>query len=80
MRFYAYENILRNQPTREQLIPDMVICLGQLPTSKSLRNWLDKIDVKRVVVEPRGINGSTSKKGTLSILTLTPLESLSSEK
>ena len=59
-----YENILRNQPTREQLKPDMVICLGQLPTSKSLRNWLDKIDVKRVVVEPRGINvDPLQKKG-----------------
>ena len=59
-----YENILRNQPTSEQLKPDMVICLGQLPTSKSLRNWLDKIDVKRVVVEPRGINvDPLQKKG-----------------
>ena len=30
--------------------------LGPLPTSKSLRTWLDRVGTKRVIIEPRGIN------------------------
>ncbi len=51
-----YENILRNSKLATILKPDLIICLGPLPTSKSLRTWLDRVGTKRVIIEPRGIN------------------------
>ena len=51
-----YENILRNSKQAKILKPDLVISLGPLPTSKSLRTWLDREQTKRIIIEPRGIN------------------------
>jgi len=51
-----YENILRNLKLAKILKPDFIITLGPLPTSKSLRTWLDREGTKRVIIEPRGIN------------------------
>jgi 2-succinyl-5-enolpyruvyl-6-hydroxy-3-cyclohexene-1-carboxylate synthase len=51
-----YENILRNSKLAKSLKPDLIITLGPLPTSKLLRTWLDHQGIKRVIIEPRGIN------------------------
>ena len=48
----TYDSILR-QTTTAQLIPEVVIQVGELPTSKRLRNWLQEIDVERWVIDQR---------------------------
>ena len=51
-----YENLLRDLHFTEKAIPDLIIVLGPLPTSKTLRRWIDESEAKRIVIEPRGIN------------------------
>ncbi|TAE58441.1 MAG: 2-succinyl-5-enolpyruvyl-6-hydroxy-3-cyclohexene-1-carboxylic-acid synthase [Nostocales cyanobacterium] len=36
----TYDLILRNQKAAQKLIPDIIIQIGEMPTSKELRNWL----------------------------------------
>ncbi|NET02987.1 MAG: 2-succinyl-5-enolpyruvyl-6-hydroxy-3-cyclohexene-1-carboxylic-acid synthase [Sphaerospermopsis sp. SIO1G1] len=36
----TYDIILRNHKNAQQLLPDIVIQIGEMPTSKELRNWL----------------------------------------
>ncbi len=48
----TYDLILRNQQLAQQLKPDMVIQIGELPTSKELRAWLDKAQPQRWVIDP----------------------------
>ena len=48
----TYDSILR-QPAAQKLIPEVVIQVGELPTSKQLRNWLKDIDVPRWVIDAR---------------------------
>jgi 2-succinyl-5-enolpyruvyl-6-hydroxy-3-cyclohexene-1-carboxylate synthase len=38
----TYDCILRNEQLASQLTPDIVIQIGELPTSKQLRNWLEQ--------------------------------------
>ena len=47
----TYDAILR-QP-EAQLVPEVVIQVGELPTSKQLRNWLEYIDVERWIIDSR---------------------------
>ncbi len=47
----TYDSILRNHELRQQLTPEIVIQLGELPTSKELRTWLDRTKAKRWVIE-----------------------------
>lgn len=49
----TYDSILRQQDLAKELIPDIVIQLGELPTSKQLRQWLSDIDVERWVIDRR---------------------------
>ncbi|MEM7757333.1 MAG: 2-succinyl-5-enolpyruvyl-6-hydroxy-3-cyclohexene-1-carboxylic-acid synthase [Cyanobacteria bacterium P01_A01_bin.40] len=48
----AYDSILRQTPS-PQLIPEVVIQVGELPTSKQLRNWLQEMDILRWVITPK---------------------------
>ncbi len=48
----TYDLILRNHELAHQLTPKIVIQLGELPTSKELRSWLDAIQPRRWVVDP----------------------------
>ena len=48
----TYDLILRNQQLAQKLIPEIVIQIGELPTSKELRNWLDKTQPRRWVIDP----------------------------
>ena len=51
-----YENLLRDSRFASIAIPDVILTLGPLPTSKTLRKWIDSTGAFRIIVEPRGIN------------------------
>jgi len=48
----TYDLILRNHELAQQLTPEVVIQLGELPTSKELRTWLDSTQPGRWVIDP----------------------------
>jgi 2-succinyl-5-enolpyruvyl-6-hydroxy-3-cyclohexene-1-carboxylate synthase len=48
----TYDPILRNPQLAETLIPDIVIQLGELPTSKQLRTWLETVSAQRWAIDP----------------------------
>jgi len=48
----TYDLILRNPSLAKALQPELAIQLGELPTSKILRAWLERIDPPRWVVAP----------------------------
>ncbi|MEG3939204.1 2-succinyl-5-enolpyruvyl-6-hydroxy-3-cyclohexene-1-carboxylic-acid synthase [Microcoleus sp. S36b_A3] len=48
----TYDTILRNRELAEKLRPEIAIQIGDLPTSKELRNWLDKTQPKRYIIDP----------------------------
>ena len=47
----TYDLVLRNHQA-QQLAPEIVIQLGELPTSKELRTWLDATQARRWVIDP----------------------------
>ncbi|ELS03772.1 2-succinyl-5-enolpyruvyl-6-hydroxy-3-cyclohexene-1-carboxylic-acid synthase [Xenococcus sp. PCC 7305] len=47
----TYDLILRNKKIAEHLTPEVVIQLGELPTSKILRNWLEQYNRPRYIIE-----------------------------
>ncbi|MDY6781387.1 MAG: 2-succinyl-5-enolpyruvyl-6-hydroxy-3-cyclohexene-1-carboxylic-acid synthase [Cyanobacteriota bacterium] len=47
----TYDPILRNSQLAETLIPDIVIQLGELPTSKQLRSWLEAVSAQRWAID-----------------------------
>ncbi|MDY7013273.1 MAG: 2-succinyl-5-enolpyruvyl-6-hydroxy-3-cyclohexene-1-carboxylic-acid synthase [Cyanobacteriota bacterium] len=48
----TYDPILRNPQLAEDLTPDLVIQLGELPTSKQLRIWLEAVSAQRWAIDP----------------------------
>ncbi len=48
----AYDIVLRNLNLVTQLKPKQVIRIGELPTSKSLRNWLQDLPCCQWIIEP----------------------------
>lgn len=48
----TYDLILRNQQLAPQLTPEIVIQIGELPTSKELRNWLSNTQPTRWIIDP----------------------------
>ena len=48
----TYDSILR-QPLRSELNPEVVIQIGELPTSKQLRNWLKDLQAPRWIIDAR---------------------------
>lgn len=46
----TYDLILRNAELEEKLIPDLVILIGELPTSKELRRWLNNIKAQTYII------------------------------
>ncbi|MEG4317575.1 MULTISPECIES: 2-succinyl-5-enolpyruvyl-6-hydroxy-3-cyclohexene-1-carboxylic-acid synthase [unclassified Microcoleus] len=48
----TYDLILRNRELAEKLTPEIAIQIGDLPTSKELRNWLEKTQPKRYIIDP----------------------------
>ncbi|MBH8554025.1 2-succinyl-5-enolpyruvyl-6-hydroxy-3-cyclohexene-1-carboxylic-acid synthase [Nostocaceae cyanobacterium CENA357] len=52
----TYDLILRNQQLAKQLAPDMVIQVGDMPTSKELRTWIDSTQPRRWIIDPSDQN------------------------
>jgi 2-succinyl-5-enolpyruvyl-6-hydroxy-3-cyclohexene-1-carboxylate synthase len=48
----TYDLILRNPQLAQQLTPEMAIQIGDLPTSKELRQWLETTQPQRWVIDP----------------------------
>ncbi|MEG4145974.1 2-succinyl-5-enolpyruvyl-6-hydroxy-3-cyclohexene-1-carboxylic-acid synthase [Microcoleus sp. Pol12B5] len=48
----TYDLILRDRELADKLTPEIAIQIGDLPTSKELRNWLDKTQPKRYIIDP----------------------------
>lgn len=48
----TYDFILRHPDQAENLKPQMVIQIGELPTSKTLRTWLQKTNPQRWILSP----------------------------
>ncbi len=67
----TYDSILRSEADLDALAPDAVLRLGPLPTSKTLRKWLGKLDLPTWVVDTssRDMDGL---RGRTNHLTLTP--------
>ncbi|MDB3959036.1 2-succinyl-5-enolpyruvyl-6-hydroxy-3-cyclohexene-1-carboxylic-acid synthase [Opitutales bacterium] len=53
-RILRYENLLRCPEFSGSSTPDLFLVLGPLPSSKTLRAWMDQSGAKRVVIEPSG--------------------------
>ena len=78
----TYDLILRNRELADKLTPEIAIQIGDLPTSKELRNWLDKAQPKRYIIDPshhnfdplhgQTIHLRTSVENLATILTLVP--------
>jgi 2-succinyl-5-enolpyruvyl-6-hydroxy-3-cyclohexene-1-carboxylate synthase len=52
----TYDLILRNENLSQQLAPEIVIQIGELPTSKQLRTWLITTQPKRWIIDPSDQN------------------------
>lgn len=52
----GYESIIRNQQLAEELMPEHVIVVGGLPTSKALRSWISELDLPITVLSDRPSN------------------------
>jgi 2-succinyl-5-enolpyruvyl-6-hydroxy-3-cyclohexene-1-carboxylate synthase len=47
----TYDIILRNQQLCQELTPEIVIQIGEMPTSKVLRNWLITTNPQRLIID-----------------------------
>ncbi|MEY3400928.1 MAG: 2-succinyl-6-hydroxy-2,4-cyclohexadiene-carboxylic acid synthase/2-oxoglutarate decarboxylase [Cyanobacteriota bacterium] len=47
----TYDIILRNEKLAQELTPEMVIQIGEIPTSKELRNWLINTQSQRLIID-----------------------------
>lgn len=52
----TYDSILRNQDLATKLTPEVVIQIGEMPTSKVLRKWLNENNSRRWIIEPSNQN------------------------
>jgi 2-succinyl-5-enolpyruvyl-6-hydroxy-3-cyclohexene-1-carboxylate synthase len=52
----TYDLILRDRSLAQQLAPEVVIQIGEMPTSKELRNWLTDTSGVRWIIEPSDRN------------------------
>src|SRR4051794_24266140 len=49
-----YDALLRDEPFAGAHRPDLVVRVGDLPTSKPLRQWLASLDATQVAIDPDG--------------------------
>ncbi len=52
----TYHFILHDRELADKLVPKMVVQIGELPTSKELRNWLNVTKPQRWIIEPTASN------------------------
>lgn len=48
----TYDLILRQPVLKRQLIPEVIIQIGELPTSKELRTWVGELECPRFIIDP----------------------------
>lgn len=48
----TYDTILRNKDLAKKLAPEVVIRIGEMPTSKEVRLWLDQVQPLQFVIDP----------------------------
>lgn len=65
----AYDLILRNPDLADALVPQMVIQIGEYPTSKLLRRWLETAQVQTVILDPTYQNLDPLHSSTLHLRT-----------
>ncbi len=63
----TYAGILRNEAAAARLKPERVLCLGDWPTSKVLRAWLDASDAPILLVSERADNRDSLHGRTRSV-------------
>jgi 2-succinyl-5-enolpyruvyl-6-hydroxy-3-cyclohexene-1-carboxylate synthase len=81
----TYDLILRNPKLAQPLTPKRVIQIGELPTSKELRTWLDQTQPQRWIIDPSHHNldplhGKTTHLRTTIEQLVTTLPLLEQEK
>ncbi|MDJ0730424.1 MAG: 2-succinyl-5-enolpyruvyl-6-hydroxy-3-cyclohexene-1-carboxylic-acid synthase [Crocosphaera sp.] len=52
----TYDILLRNNKVADNLVPDVVIQIGEFPTSKQLRGWLEDSQVQHFIIDQRSDN------------------------
>jgi len=52
----TYDLILRNRNLAEKLAPDLMIRIGEMPTSRELRQWLTQVQPRQWVIDPSDRN------------------------
>lgn len=52
----TYDLILRNSDRADKLVPDWVIRIGEMPTSKTLRQWLAQSQPQQWIIDPSDRN------------------------
>lgn len=50
----SYDLILRSERAREDLEPDLIVRIGETPTSKPLRDWLSRCNARQLQLDPSG--------------------------
>ncbi|MEM9538636.1 MAG: 2-succinyl-5-enolpyruvyl-6-hydroxy-3-cyclohexene-1-carboxylic-acid synthase [Cyanobacteria bacterium P01_E01_bin.42] len=52
----TYDLLLRNPRLAREFAPELVVQIGEMPTSQILRSWLQEIQPQRWIVDPRAEN------------------------
>lgn len=52
----TYDLVLRNATLAQKLVPQVVIRIGEMPTSKQLRTWLATHQPRQWILDPAGVN------------------------
>jgi 2-succinyl-5-enolpyruvyl-6-hydroxy-3-cyclohexene-1-carboxylate synthase len=52
----TYDSILRHPGYREKLAPEVAILVGEMPTSKELRNWLQQTQPQLIIIDKSSRN------------------------
>lgn len=73
----SYDLLLRSETVRHRLVPDLVIRVGDTPTSKPLRSWLAELECRQIVFDPRGRWQDPSRSAS-DIWQIDPLASFTS--
>jgi 2-succinyl-5-enolpyruvyl-6-hydroxy-3-cyclohexene-1-carboxylate synthase len=62
----TYDLLLRDDHFRTRVVPDLVLRVGEMPTSKPLRAWLAASGADQIVIDPRaGWNEPTRRAAAL---------------
>ena len=66
----TYDSVLVHESMKEQLRPDVVIQLGQIPVSKRIQQWMATLDdIEYIVVSPTAESLNPSLTTTIHVMT-----------